>query len=203
MVSFFRRVRLSLEHLSESVRSNYGEGRLRYLKFLYFSVLRLNTFNVYEFRLDIKPESMPLRGDLQFMELSPENLDMYRDKGFSQEFYIDAVGELSTCHLVLCNNQPAYIHWIHKPGSTSRFLNLGDRSAEINYIHTRPDFRRKGICQWALGMGLQLLSSQGIEKAFTVVHTDNVASCGAMESAGFNRIARIRSIGPFNTRMTI
>ncbi len=203
MLGFYRRIMISFKHLGESVRSNYGSGPFRYFKFIYYSLLRLNTFNVYEKDLEETAPNIARRDDLEFMEIGPEKLDEYRGEGFSQEFFIDEVGDISTCHLVLCNGKAAYIHWIYPPGARSRFLNLKDRSAEINYIHTRPEFRRKGICLWALEMGVSLLSSQGMKKAITVVHADNVASCGAMESAGFIQVAKVRSIGPFNRRMNI
>ena len=203
MFTFIKRVRLVLGHLEESVCSNYGLGPFRYLKFMYYSLLRVNTFNVYEFFLNNKSIPLISRDDLEFVEVSLEKLDKYREKHFSQEFFMDSLGTLSKCHLVLCNGETAYIHWIYSSGEVSRFLKLGNGVAEINYIHTRPEFRRRGICHWAIGKGLEKLAEKGMKRVFAVVHTENVASCGVLECAGFTLVAKINSIGPFNRRMTL
>lgn len=203
MRNVWRRVVHSLGHLGESVRSQYGGGLRGYCKFAYYSCLRVNRFCVYAVRLaDIRKDGGFAMNGYEFAELHPDELDVYRSAtpGLPKEFYTDRMHEVSGCHAVLKNGEIVYLHWLYYEGGHSRFLRIGSRVAEIGYIVTLPEHRRRGICSAALAEAFRRLRGLGVEKVCTVVHWDNVASRKAMLHAGMVEEARVMALGPFNMR---
>lgn len=201
---FVRRAIHSWSHLSRSVASQYGEGLRGYCKFIYYSCLRVNTFGVFAKDITDVAEPEPLGGVYSFQEMTPADLDRYRrQRVLPKEFHADGLDGVSKCHVVLHGDAVAYIHWVYQSGEKSRFLSIGPDVAEINHIVTLPAFRRKQICSWALAMAFKRLADIGIKKVVAVVHSDNIASRRAMEHAGMEEETVIRTIGPFNNRLTV
>mgnify|MGYP000200470770 CR=1 FL=1 len=204
MRSVVHRIQHSWSHLGESVRSQYGEGFSGYLKFIYYSCLRVNDFVVYSRDITRMSASVNSLSGFRFREMTPAEIDPYRQgRMLPKEFFADGPEGPRLCHAVFKAGKPVYIHWVYQSGETSRFLKLSPDVAEIGYIVTLPEFRRMGVCSWALGHAFSRLESRGVKKVVTVVHSDNSASRRAMENVGMAEETVIRTIGPFNTRQTV
>jgi len=189
----------SLKTLSSSLESSYGTGVQKYVKFLYYSIFRINTFvvmfadkNSLEGYADMFPE-------LDWKEISLKSLDSYRQgKQLPREYYVDEMGWSRRCFGVWEDGTPCHIHWVHQGEDHSRFLKLGDADAEINHIVTMPGQRGKGLCAKAIRLTLRQLFDEGVERVYSVVHSENVASCRALAKAGMRPLMTLHSVGPFN-----
>lgn len=205
MRDILRRFRHLFGHLSQSIRSQYGGGLTGVGKFVYYTCLKWNRFGVFQLYLGAgagAPFAVP---GYTFMELKPAALDRYRNdvSGLSKEFYADRAHDVSLCHAVLHGNELVYVHWVFLAGARSRFLSLGRDVAEIGYIATLPEHRRRGLCAAALGEAFLRLKQRGVRQVCTVVHSDNVASRRAMQRAGMTEEAAVHALGPFNMRLQV
>lgn len=191
----------SLKAFSNSLESSYGTGVQKYFKFFYYSLLRLNTFVVMYADRGALVEADEGAQALGWGEIGLEILNSYRQgKQLPREYYVDEMGWSRRCFGVWEDGTPCHIHWIHQGQDHSRFLKLGDADAEINHIVTMPGQRGKGLCAKAIRLTLRQLFDEGIERVYSVVHSENVASCKALAKAGMRPLMTLHSVGPFNLK---
>lgn len=190
-------------YLKTSVRSIYGEGAKAWLTFIHYALFRLNRFRILMVNLEVLPV---LKADLpgvSFFYPRVDELERLRDSDLPREFFCDRFHKVSTCCIARLNGVPAYIHWVYFQGDFSRFLNLGEDCAEINYVLTLPQFRGHGISAAAFCHSLQSLKEQGIKKVFAVVHEENIASLKSFTKAGFTDVGSTFSFGLFNRKVSV
>jgi len=196
--------RITIRYLLQSIRAQYGSGILGFSKYIYYSFMRINTFVVFTCDGNCALHSLNFTPQLQIERKAYETLRyMKSTKALPREFYCDQLAGVEDCFLGLWEEQPAYIHWVFPEGAKSRFLGLGEGCAEVSYMLTLPEFRGKKICSQVLAYTLNELRSEGVQRVFCVVHDQNVASIKAVRRAGFQEHIRVKSIGPFNTRLDV
>jgi len=193
-----------VKSLRSSVQNEYGNGLRAWFNFIYYSQFRINTFCIFHALLDQnKEESIDLPGII-FSTPTFKELDRLRiGKNLPREFYCDQFHRVSQCCIALVEGELAYIHWVYRRGDFSRFLNLGEDSAEINYVITLSQFRGSGISTAAFKYSMQHLKREGIKNLFAVIHNENIASLKSFNRAGFVEFGKTVSVGPFNRKRAV
>lgn len=195
---------ITMLHLLQSIQSQYGSGISGFFKYIYYSFLRINTFIVFTCNGCGAALPLTFAPQLRSERKAYETLRYLRSsKALPREFYCDQLAGVEDFFLGLWEEQPAYIHWVFPAGAKSRFLCLGQGCAEVNYMLTLPEYRNKKLCSQVLAYTLKELRNDGVQRIFCVVHDQNVASIKAVQRAGFQEHTRVKSIGPFNTRLHV
>lgn len=90
----------------------------------------------------------------------------------------------------------AWVGWIREGRirhlALDQELDLPPGSADIFAIHTRPEFRNRGLARRGYGLLLEELRSAGCRQAFVQVDCDNTPSIRSIEAAGFRPYRRVR-----------
>ena len=142
--------------------------------------------------------------DFRVVKPTIEELDKIRTgKDLPREFYYDKIYNAKTCYLALKDDQIAYIHWVLFRGDYSRFLNLSDGVAELNYNTTLPEFRGHSLAAKVMAYISKDLQRIGYKKLMGVVHEFNYPQNKCMLKAGFEEVTRIKALGPFNRKLTV
>jgi len=198
------KIYLTLKEFKKTAYHHYGKAPLSLLKFIYYSGLSINTFIVYENDLTKELRAHNLDTDFMVVKPSIEELDKIRaGKDLPREFYYDSIYEAKTCYLVFKRDDIAYIHWVFCGSDYSRFLVLRDGVAELNYNTTLPEFRGHSLAAKVMAYISKDLQNMGYRKLMGVVHEYNYPQNKCMIKAGFQEIARIRSLGPFNKKLIV
>jgi GNAT superfamily N-acetyltransferase len=108
---------------------------------------------------------------------------------------------------VLCEGEPAFACWTFlrrtpvsaMPGG---WLELPDGIACLEDSVTSPDFRGRGIAPGAWTAAADALTERGKRSLITKVLDDNVASCRAVEKAGFRQVALL-DLSRMGPRLTL
>lgn len=183
---------------------HYGSHPLSLIKFIYYSLFRINTFIVFE--CDLNRPLPPIEYDEQFKVLKPtiEELDNVRNgKDLPREFYYDKFHGVKTCYLALYQNEIAYIHWVYFKGDYSRFLRLREGVAEINYLTTLPKFRGTKLSSRMLVFTANDFQKLGYKKILIVVHQNTVALIKNIKQAEFREVRRLKVLGPFHRKISV
>ena len=174
------------------------------IKFLYYSGIRINTFFVYENDLTMELPEHNLDPEFNVMKPTLEELAKIREGlDLPREFYYDKIFHVNTCYLVFKGDELAKIYWVLFKGDYNRFLILSDSVAELNYNTTLPKFRGKQLMAKMMIYISQDLKKAGYKKVMGVIHEFNPPALKAIEKAGFRKIAKIRTLGPFNRKMKV
>jgi RimJ/RimL family protein N-acetyltransferase len=191
----------TLIELRKTAYHHYGESPISFIKFIYYSIFRLNTFIIYENNLREKQPAHNLDDDFKVIIPDAAQLNKIRNgKDLPREFYYDKIHGVKNCYVAFCNNKLAYIHWIYRKGDYSRFLKLGDGVVELNYNTTLPEFRGRRLSAKMMGFICHELKKEGIKKVIGIIHEDNIASIKCIKLAGFKEVRRIKALGPFNRK---
>jgi hypothetical protein len=196
---------ITLRDFKKTAYHHYGKSPLSLFKFLYYSVLRINTFFVVENDLTRELPELDLDPDYRVMKPSLDELAAIRSgrEDLPREFYYDKIYSTTTCYVVFKGEELAYIHWVLLKGDYNRFLILGDGVAELNYNTTLPKFRGNKLMAKMIAYISKDLKESGYRKALGVIHEDNYQSIRAAENAGFRKIASIKALGPFNRKVKV
>jgi hypothetical protein len=171
---------------------------------IYHSALRINTFAVFERTLDDVVGPVCLSSDYTVVRPGAGELDAIRlGRELPREFYCDRFHGVKTCYVVMHGPEPAYIHWIYVKGDANRFLRLGDRVAEVNYITTLPEFRGQRLMASMMVLTMNDLKRIGYKKVVSVVNTLNPRAMKGMRAAGFKEVRTIRALGFLNRKHTV
>lgn len=199
-----RRLMDRITTVKSTVENLYGKGWFSYVKYLYYGLMRVNTFVVFELPLDREFAENPVGADVALVKPSREELDRIREgRNLPKAFYIDKTDGISCCYLLLKNGEPVYIHWISYHGDKSRFVRLGAHTTRITYIFTLPAHRGAGYYYKMIPVTANELRRQGIEKLVTVIHDGNISAIKSVTKAGFREYTRIKALGPFNRTIDV
>lgn len=199
-----RKFFLTLKEYKKTAYHHFGERPSSLLKFIYYSVARINTFLVYEADLDREFPELTLNPDYRVIKPSFDELDKVRKgKDLPREFYYDKLLNVKTCYLVFKGDEIAYIHWVFIKGDYNRFLILNDGVAELNYNTTLPKFRGDRLQSKMVAYICRDLKEMGYRRVVGVTHESNPASIKSIERAGWRKIAAIKVLGPFHRKVKI
>ncbi|MBU3914714.1 GNAT family N-acetyltransferase [bacterium] len=202
-MSFWGTAGTTLRHFRQSVRAQYGGGISGFVQFVYYSFLRINTFVIFVRNCRETRQPITIEGELHIKRQVLDELNILRQQSdLSREFYGDHFGG-KDFFLAYWDRKPAYIHWVFSAGTQSRFLRLEKKCAEIAYMLTLPEFRGRRICSQVVDHTVRLLSGEDVERVFCVIHEHNIASIKAVQRTGFHEFRKVRSIGPFNSRLKV
>ncbi len=193
-----------LSYLKTTVRSSYGKGVKAWAKLIYYSFFRINKFIIMRINLDNQNVTENTLQGVSFFLNHQHDLATHRSMvKLPREFFCDQFHKVSNCCLGMYYGEIAYIHWIYFQGDFSRFLKIGNDSAEISYVITLPEYRGHGISTAAFCYSLMWLKERGIRNVFAVVHEDNTASLKSFAKAGFANVGSTFSFGLFNRKVLV
>ncbi len=199
---FIRKLFITLRDLKKTAYHHYGESPMSIIKFIYYSVLRVNTFFVYENDLtrelpehNLEPEFKVMKPTLDELAKVRQGLDLPR------EFYYDEIFHTKTCYLVFKGDELAKICWVLFKEDYNRFLILRNDVAELNYNTTLPKYRGNQLMSKMMAYISLDLKKEGYKKAMGVIHEFNPPAIKAIEKAGFIKVGEIKTLGPFNRKL--
>lgn len=199
-----KKLLFTFKNFKKTAYHYYGKSPLSLVRFVYYSLFRVNTFLVFE--NDLRGEVPEIEFDPNVKVLTPtlEELDRLRKgKDLPREFFYDQIHNVKTCLLALYGGEIAYIHWIYSKGDYSRFLIFGEDVCEINYLTTLPKFRGKKLSSMMLAYASKNLQKAGYKKVVVVVHQNNVAFIKNVRRLAFKETRHIKTLGPFNRKIVV
>ena len=127
------------------------------LYWFYFGYLKVNRFLLFRRELDNPFPEVSQRDDILIKQISVQELQKIRENHpkLSEEFFCDIYEGAKTCFVGFVDGKVAHIMWVFFAGDRSRFFNLEEKEAEINYAATLSQFR---------GLNLYPLTVRSISK---------------------------------------
>jgi len=199
-----RKISMTIQNLKKTAYHHYGEHPFSIIKFLYYSGIRINTFYIYENDLTGKISQLGLDPEFTVLKPNLEELERIREgKDLPREFFYDKIYNLRTYYLVFEGSELAKIYWVVFKEDYNRFLILNEKAAELNYNTTLPKFRGRQLMAKMMAHISMDLKHMGYQKAMGVIHEFNPPALRAIEKAGFKRIEKIKTLGPFNRKFRV
>jgi len=204
MLHLFNKILHTTREMQKTAYHHYGENPLSIIKFIYYGLFRINTFIIFLNDLEKDIKNLDLDNEYDVIIPTMADLDNIRaGKILPREFYYDKIHNVITCFIVLRKKEIAYIHWVYFQGDYSRFLRIQPKTAEINYATTLPKFRGNKLSAIMFAYTSNYLKNLGYKKAIVVANENNPAVIKTFLMAGFKEIKRVKSIGPFNRKLSI
>jgi len=198
------KILLTVSNFRKTAYHHYGNNHSSIIKFIYYSLINVNTFIVVGIDLDGELPAYNLEEGFEVIKPTIEELDKLRGgKDLPREFYYDQIHGIKNCFIALYENEVAYIHWIYVKGDPNRFLILSDGVAELNYNTALPKFRGKRLQSKMLGYIFEDLRKRGFKEAVGVINEKNPPAIKGAKRAGMEEIGRIRTLGPFNRKFRV
>lgn len=192
---------ITLREFRKTANHHYGANGLSLLRFLYYSLFRVNTFVAYGADLEKDLPVFDLASDYRIILPTLQELDELRQGlDLPREFYYDKIHHVKECYLVMHGQEIAYIHWVYFQGDPSRFVRLKQGTAELNYNTTLPKFRGQGLMGKMMTYITSDLKRRGYKRVVGIIHEKNYPARRSAEKAGWSEIRRIRALGPFNRK---
>jgi Acetyltransferase (GNAT) family. len=202
--NIFMKLYYTFKEFKKTASHHYGNNTSSIFKMLYYSAIHVNSFTIYERVLDNSIKSIEIESEFRIEKPDMERLGQIRNgKELPREFYYDKIHGINNCYIVMCGEEPAYIHWVYVKGDYNRFLILPELVAELNYNTTLPPFRGRKLMARMMLYIMSDLKKQGFRKAVGVVNIQNPPAIKSMEAAGFREVRKIKTIGYFNRRYAV
>lgn len=193
-----------IKNIKKTAYHHYGRSPFSFIRLIYYSLFRVNTFLVFE--SDLRRELPEIGFDTKIRLISPslEELDRLRQgKDLPIEFFCDQIHNAKTCCIGLSGGEIACVHWVYSKGEYSRFVILGQDVCEINHFAILPRFRGRKWSMMMLEYSFKSLQKLGYKKVAVVVHENNIAFIKNIKRLDFKETKRIRTIGPFNRKISV
>jgi len=187
----------------QTVEGQYGSGWGNLFKSLYYSLFRINAFDLLELDLRDEIRTPSLEPEFTIVRASEQDLKQIRNgRDLPREFYHDQASENVSCYVLYHGDDIAYIHWLYFAGTSTRFSHLGQGVVEIDHVFTMPKFRGRGLCKRMLLATATDMKADGASRLIAVIHRENIFSLRAFQGAGFKKQQTFYSLGPLNRRYT-
>lgn len=122
-------------------------------------------------------------------------------KSFSMEqpSGVDEIDRRLTAHriayVVFYGGEIVHENWISFDTPLPSQFGFDSQVPVVGYVFTKPQYRGKGICPYALSYLLNDMIDRNISrKAYTIVSPTNSASIRAVEKSGFELIAQLKGL---------
>lgn len=163
------------------------------LKVIYFNLIKINKFIIYEFDLTQSFDSPSLnKPEWEIKVIYYKELEKYLPKGkhLPREFKMYEIDGVKYCVLILKNTQISHIHWIYMKGDQNRWFDLKDEEASINYAFTFHDFRGQGLFPQAILASARWLKKKGFIKILEAPHEGTISTIKS-----FHKIPNLKKVG--------
>jgi len=162
------------------------------LNAIYFNLIKINRFPVYEFDLKNKIELPVLDKIYEIKVLPAAGLEEYlpKNKTLSREFTIHKIYGIKECVVVLKNNIIVHISWIFVKGNKNRWFDLQKGEASLNYSFTFPEFRGQNLYPCAILVAAQYLKNKGFNKILEAHHENTSNTYNS-----FQKIKYLKKVG--------
>jgi hypothetical protein len=163
------------------------------LKVLYYNVIKINRFAIFEF--DLTQEFAGPSLDPQKYQVSVMNFeDLARvvagKENLPREFYMNEIDGVRQCVLVMSGDRIGHISWIYLKGDKDRWFDLKDDEAHVNYSFTFPGFRGIAFFPEALRASAVWLKNHNYRRIIMDVHEETIFMINSMK-----KIAEVKRIG--------
>lgn len=194
----------TLKNFRKTAYHHYGKNYFSFFKIIYYSLLHLNKFVLFEKTLDDSIVPANLGPEYKVIKPTLEQLKKIRgDKELPREFYYDKFHGIKKCYLLIHGEQPAGISWVYMKGDPNRFLKLEEGVGEVNYLTILPKFQGQKLMIKMLLYILNDMKNNGLRKAVSVVNIINPPALKSMIESGFKEVTIIKTIGHFNKKYHI
>ena len=202
--SVLKKYIMTLASLEKIAYHHYGNSISSLPKFIFYSLFNRNTFILFGTELDKELPPYPIEREFRIVKPTADELSEHRaGKSLPREFYYDQIHSVTNCYLVLHGNDIAYINWVYFKGDPSRFLNLSDGVAELNYNTALSKYRGRGLMRKMVSYISHDLQTSGYIKVVSVIHELNPPAIKSVKRAGWRELGRIRTFGPFNRKIDV
>jgi len=186
MVRIFKKLLISLRTL----------GVRRTLFWICFGYLKVNRFILFRRRLDNPFPDVLRRDNVLVKQITLRKLKEVRKNNpkLPEEFSCDIFQGGKTCFMGSVDEKVAHIMWVFFPEDRSRFFNLKEGEAEINYAITLPEFRGLNLFPLTVKSINNWLRENQYKWLYGAIHDKNVNSIKAIEKCGFEKIGEIKHI---------
>lgn len=199
-----RKILYTITNFKQTAYHHYGRSAFSFIRLVYYSLFRVNTFLLFEKDLGRKLSEVQCDPEIRCTSPSLKELDHLRQgKDFPREFFCDQIHNAKTCCIGFCGEEVAYVHWVYSKGEYSRFVILSEDVCEINHVATLPKFRGRKLSMMMLEYASKSLQGLGYKRIALVVHENNIAFIKNIKRLDFRETKRIRSIGPFNWKVPV
>lgn len=163
------------------------------LKVLYYNIIKVNRFAIFEFDLtqEFKSSSLDLQDyAVRVMDYRELTSEITGKENLPREFGMHEIDGVKYCVLIKCGDQLGHISWIYLKGDKNRWFELADDEAHVNYSFTFPGFRGMAFFPQALLASAEWLKIRNYRRILMDVHEETIFMLNSMK-----KIAGVRRIG--------
>ncbi len=188
--------------IKKGIASLHSKGLRETLYWVYFGYLKVNRF--FLFRKDLNdpfPEVLQRDGIL-IKKISLQELEELRRNysNLPEEFYCDTYEGAKKCFVGFVNGNVTHIMWVFFERDRSRFFNLKEGEAEINYGATLPQFRGLNLYPLTMRSINKWLKENNYRWLYGAIHDKNINAIRAIGKCGFEKIGEINHISVWRPR---
>jgi len=182
--------------IKKGIASLRSKGIQETLYWFYFGYLKVNKFFLFRRELNNYFPEVSRRDDILIKQVSLQELQEIRENypKLSEEFFCDIYEGAKTCFVGFVNGKVAHIMWVFFAGDRSRFFNLKEREAEINYGATLSQFRGLNLYPLTVRSISKWLKENEYRWLYGAIHDKNINAIKAIGKCGFTKIGEIRHI---------
>jgi GNAT superfamily N-acetyltransferase len=160
----------------------------------YFGYLKVNKFFLFRREVDNPFPDVSQRDDILIKQISLQELREIRQNypKLPEEFFCDIFEGAKTCFVGFVDGKVAHIMWIFFSEDRSRFFNLKEKEAEINYAVTLREFRGLNLYPLTVKSIINWLRENRYKWLYGAIHEKNINAINAIGKCGFEKIGEIK-----------
>ncbi|MGV8056421.1 MAG: GNAT family N-acetyltransferase [Smithellaceae bacterium] len=187
------------------IRNLKSDGVYNTLRTLLTNYLIVNHFIVFHKNLGTRTNYSMNAPLIEMRKISIEELLEIREKEtrLPIQFYCDLTHQFTHAFVAFAENRIAAIHWLVLPGQYSRFFDLTEGDAELNYNTVLPQFRGSGIARGLMSFVTKYCEVSGLNDIFGVVNVKNIPQYKQMIRLGFEPVEILTHFGPFRPKASL
>jgi GNAT superfamily N-acetyltransferase len=179
--------------IKKGIATLRSKGIKETLYWFYFGYLKVNKFFLFRRELSNYFPEVAQRDDILIKQISLQELKEIRENNpkLSEEFFCDIYEGAKTCFVGFVGGKLAHVMWVFFPREGSRFFNLEEGEAEINYIVTLPEFRGLNLYPLTINVVSHWLRENHYKKLYVVSHQQNINAIRAIRKCNFEMIGEV------------